>query len=133
MPRSGAEGNELYSIADLANEFEISTRAIRFYEAKGLLEPERVGSTRVFRRRDRARLILILRGKRLGFSLREISEYLSLYEVDRTHNVQISRLLELVDKRLDLLTQQMSDLETTLAELKDIKEQATAQLYKKGA
>ena len=75
----------------------------------------------------------MLHGKLFGFSLREISEYLSLYEVDPTHNTQRSRLLELVDKRLDLLTQQMSDLETTLTELKHIKEQATAQLYKKGA
>ena len=74
MNRRESENRDLFAIADLAREFGISTRAIRFYEAKGLLTPERVGSTRVFRRRDRARLILILRGKRLGFSLRDISD-----------------------------------------------------------
>ena len=78
MNRRESETRDLFAIADLAREFGISTRAIRFYESKGLLTPERVGSTRVFRRRDRARLILILRGKRLGFSLRDISDYLSL-------------------------------------------------------
>ena len=67
MNRPESDNRDLFAIADLAREFGISTRTIRFYEAKGLLNPERVGSTRVFRRRDRARLILILRGKRLGF------------------------------------------------------------------
>ena len=80
MNRPESENRDLFAIADLSQEFGISTRAIRFYEAKGLLNPERVGGTRVFRRRDRARLILILRGKRLGFSLRDISDYLSLYD-----------------------------------------------------
>ncbi len=64
--RAEPETQDLYAIADLAREFGISTRAIRFYESKGLLRPERVGATRIFRRRDRARLILILRGKRLA-------------------------------------------------------------------
>lgn len=115
------EGRELYAIADLAREFDISTRAIRFYESKGLLSPERVGSTRVFRRRDRARLILILRGKRLGFSLRDIGEYLSLYDADRAHTVQAQRLRELVDQRLDKLNQQLKDLETTMSELTELR------------
>jgi DNA-binding transcriptional MerR regulator len=126
--RRESENRDLFAIADLAREFGISTRAIRFYEAKGLLNPDRVGSTRVFRRRDRARLILILRGKRLGFSLRDISDYLSLYEADRTQRQQVSLLVEMVDQRMLMLQQQLSDLQTTLAELGEIKKLAGERL-----
>jgi DNA-binding transcriptional MerR regulator len=116
------EAPDLYSIADLAREFGISPRAIRFYESKGLIAPERLGATRVFRRRDRARLILILRGKRLGFSLRDISDYLALYDADRGQ--QVNLLAEKVDERLELLEQQLADLQTTIAELQEIRKLA---------
>ena len=128
MNRRESENRDLFAIADLAREFGISTRAIRFYEAKGLLTPERVGSTRVFRRRDRARLILILRGKRLGFSLRDISDYLSLYDADRSQHAQVSLLVEMVDQRTHMLEQQLGDLQTTLGELREIKKLATERL-----
>ena len=128
MNRPESENRDLFAIADLAREFGISTRAIRFYEAKGLLKPERVGSTRVFRRRDRARLILILRGKRLGFSLRDISEYLSLYDADRTQRTQVSKLVEMVDQRMLMLEQQLHDLETTIGELREIRKLAAERL-----
>ena len=123
MNRPEPQNRDLFAIADLAKEFGISTRAIRFYEAKGLLTPERVGATRVFRRRDRARLILILRGKRLGFSLRDISEYLSLYDA-HSQTAQVVMLTEMVDKRLALLERQLSDLQTTISELREIKKLA---------
>jgi DNA-binding transcriptional MerR regulator len=126
--RRESENRDLFAIADLAREFGISTRAIRFYEAKGLLNPERVGSTRVFRRRDRARLILILRGKRLGFSLRDISDYLSLYDADRTQHAQVSLLVDMVDLRIDMLQQQLADLQTTLSELREIRKLASERL-----
>jgi DNA-binding transcriptional MerR regulator len=126
--RPESENRDLFAIADLAREFGISTRAIRFYEAKGLLTPERVGSTRVFRRRDRARLILILRGKRLGFSLRDISEYLSLYEADRTQRAQVNLLVEMVDQRVVMLEQQLADLQTTIGELREIRKLASERL-----
>jgi len=129
LNRSDAETRDLYSIADLASEFGISTRAIRFYESKGLLSPERVGATRIFRKRDRARLILILRGKRLGFTLRDISDYLSLYDADRSQ--QVSLLAEKVDERIALLERQRNDLETTITELRDIKSLAEERLHKK--
>ena len=119
MTAIDADSPDLYSIADLAREFGISTRAIRFYESKNLIAPERLGATRVFRRRDRARLILILRGKRLGFSLRDISTYLELYDADRSQ--QASLLAEKVEERLELLEQQLSDLQTTIAELREIR------------
>jgi DNA-binding transcriptional MerR regulator len=126
--RPESENRDLFAIADLAREFGISTRAIRFYETKGLLRPERVGSTRVFRRRDRARLILILRGKRRGFSLRDISEYLSLYDADRTQRAQVNLLVEMVDQRMQLLEQQLADLQTTIGELREIKKLASERL-----
>jgi DNA-binding transcriptional MerR regulator len=126
--RSVPENRDLFAIADLAKEFGISTRAIRFYEAKGLLAPERVGATRIFRRRDRARLILILRGKRLGFSLRDISDYLSLYDANRSQQVQL--LTAKIDERLVSLEAQLEDLQTTIAELKEIKKLADERLVK---
>lgn len=122
MNRPEPDNRDLFAIADLAKEFGISTRAIRFYEAKGLIQPERVGGTRVFRRRDRARLILILRGKRLGFSLREISDYLALYEADRSQ--QTTMLIDLIDQRLALLEAQMQDLQTTITELRELRKVA---------
>ncbi|GHA37644.1 MerR family transcriptional regulator [Devosia pacifica] len=126
MNKPESDGRDLFAIAELAREFEISTRTIRFYEAKGLLQPQRVGSTRVFRRRDRARLMLILRGKRLGFSLREISDYLSLYDADRDQ--QIHLLAEKVDERLSLLERQLEDLETTITELREIRRLAAERM-----
>lgn len=128
MNRPESENRDLFAIADLAREFGISTRAIRFYETKGLLTPERVGSTRVFRRRDRARLILILRGKRLGFSLRDISEYLSLYDADRSQRAQVNLLVDMVDQRVQMLEQQLADLQTTIGELREIRKLATERL-----
>lgn len=128
MNRHDPDKSDLFAIADLAREFGISTRAIRFYEAKGLLHPERVGGTRIFRRRDRARLILILRGKRLGFSLRDISEYLSLYDTGGAHTAQVELLVEKVDERLKLLEQQKTDLETTMSELAEIRRLADQRL-----
>jgi len=127
MNRLEPENRDLFAIADLSQEFGISTRAIRFYEAKGLLNPERVGGTRVFRRRDRARLILILRGKRLGFSLRDISDYLSLYDA-QSQTAQTKLLVAKVDERLDLLERQKADLETTIAELRAIRKLADDQM-----
>ena len=130
MNRPESENRDLFAIADLAREFGISTRAIRFYESKGLLNPDRVGATRIFRRRDRARLILILRGKRLGFSLRDISDYLSLYDADRSQQVHL--LTAKVDERLASLEAQLEDLQTTIAELKEIRKLAGERLGKAG-
>ena len=127
MNRPEQENRDLFAIADLAGEFGISTRAIRFYEAKGLLRPERVGGTRVFRRRDRARLILILRGKRLGFSLRDISDYLSLYDA-HSATAQVNLLVQKVDERLMLLEGQLGDLQTTISELREIRKLADDRL-----
>lgn len=118
----------LYSVNQLATELGITARAIRFYEAQGLIAPGRVGTTRVFNHRDRARLMLVLRGKRLGFSLNEIREYLDLYDADPTQRTQVRRLLETTRERIANLLGQRRDLEQTLAELRDIERQAVAAL-----
>ena len=132
MNRPEAEQRDLFAIADLAREFGISARAIRFYESKGLLTPERVGNTRIFRRRDRARLMLILRGKRLGFSLRDISDYLSLYDA-HSQTAQVALLVGKVEERLHLLEEQQKDLETTIGELREIRQLARDRLGPEGS
>jgi DNA-binding transcriptional MerR regulator len=122
----------LFTITDLATELGVTTRAIRFYETKGLLEPRRAGINRVYSVRDRARLLLILRGKRLGFSIAEIHEYLDLYDADPTHQQQLVRLLAGARQRIDELESQRRDLELTLEELRDIEKQVLAAMRKAG-
>jgi DNA-binding transcriptional MerR regulator len=130
----GEESGEgpLYSIGDLASEFAISTRAIRFYEIKGLLNPKRVGTNRVYSKRDRARLLLILRGKRLGFSLEGIAEYLNLYDADPHQIAQTRLLLQGVERAIAELEQKQQDIEKTLAELRDLRQLAIQQLKAHG-
>ncbi len=118
---------QLYTVNQLAEELGITPRALRFYEVKGLLAPNRVGNNRVYTKRDRARLKLILRGKRLGFSLAEIREYLDLYNVDGGVEQQ-RNLLKRVQKRLKDLAQQREDLEATVRELKEIEVQVSTSL-----
>jgi len=122
----------LYSITELAEELGVTARAIRFYEAKGLLDPQRVGANRVYSYRDRARLLLILRGKRLGFSLALIQEYLDLYDADPTHRKQLSHLLAGARRQIDELESQRRDLELTLEELREIEDQVLAAMREAG-
>lgn len=110
-----------YAIGELADELAITTRTIRFYEAKGLVTPERVGSTRVYTRRDRARLRLILRGKNLGFSLEDIAQYLALYDSDPSQLAQTRMLLERIEAAIADLMQKRADLDRSLKELKEIR------------
>lgn len=124
---------ELYTVNQLAEELGITPRTLRFYEQEGLLSPGRVGNNRVYSKRDRARMKLILRGKRLGFSLSEIGEYLNLYDADPQKDSQIRHLLEQVRKRLAQLEQQRADIEATVDELRDIEEQSLAELKNRGA
>ncbi len=116
----------LHTVTQLARELGVTARTIRFYEDKGLINPQRAGSTRVYTPRDRARMILILRGKRLGFSLREIKEYLDLYGVDHSQAEQLRVLRTAVAKRLASLREQHKALEQTIAELEDVQRQAEA-------
>ncbi len=116
--------NPLYTVTQLAAELGITVRTLHFYEAQGLLSPQRAGTTRVYTQRDRARMILILRGKRLGFSIREIKDYLELYDIDPTQAQQTKALLKAVQSRIHKLEEQRHALEQTLTELRDIQRQA---------
>ena len=106
-----------YSISELAREFNVTTRTIRFYEDQGLLSPAREGTNRVFSSRDRVRLKLALRGKRLGFSLAEIRELFELYDVSRDERKQLEEFLARLDRRRAHLEQQREDIEVMLNEI----------------
>lgn len=110
----------IYSIGDIAATLGISPRAIRFYEDQGMLSPRRVGGNRVYSARDLARLKLILRGKRLGFSLSDIRELLDLYDVDTDHTEQLTQTLRKGRARIAELEQQLAELTMTLQELREL-------------
>jgi DNA-binding transcriptional MerR regulator len=118
----------LFTVTELAKELGMTPRAIRFYEDKGLITPRRAGTTRVYTPRDRARMILILRGKRLGFSLSVIREYLDLYDTDITQQSQLRLLTGLVADRRAQLMAQREAIDEALSELDDITAQAEAAL-----
>jgi len=128
----GRGETELYGIGELAEELGISQRAVRFYETKGLLQPRRVGLNRVYDRRDRARLLLIMRGKRLGFSLQEIAEYLDLYDRDPEQKLQTRHLLNKVEQAIEDLERKRADIDSTLEELTEIRTQCLGQLKADG-
>ncbi|MDE2240307.1 MAG: MerR family DNA-binding transcriptional regulator [Rhodospirillales bacterium] len=110
----------LYTVTQLGAELGVTVRSLHFYEAQGLITPRRAGNTRVYTQRDRARMILILRGKRLGFSIKEIKEYLELYDIDPTHGQQTSALLKAVQNRMSKLEDQRHALEETISELRSL-------------
>ena len=132
-PANGTPAETFSTVTQLANELGVTPRAIRFYEDKGLIAPQRAGQTRVYTHRDRVRMVLILRGKRLGFSLREIREYLDLYDVDRTHGEQQRLLLKAVRARIARLEDQRAALEQTLAEAREIEAHTVAALEQQAA
>jgi DNA-binding transcriptional MerR regulator len=119
---------QLYTVTELAQQLGMTARAVRFYEDKGLISPQRAGTTRVFTARDRARMILILRGKRLGFSLSTIKDYLDLYDTDITQHAQLKLLLTAVGKRRAQLLAQRQAIDEALSELDDITAQTEAAL-----
>ena len=106
-----------FSISELAREFDITPRAIRFYEDQGLLAPKRDGQRRIYTPRDRTRLKLTLRGKRLGLTLSEIRELIDMYEPGRDDRPQLERFLALLESHRTMLEQQRADLESQLAEI----------------
>ena len=106
-----------FTIGELAREFGVTTRAIRFYEDCGLLDPERAGRNRVYSARDRTRLKLTLRGKRLGLKLAEVKELVDMYESRRDTGPQLRRFLGVLARHRSQLEQRLGDLQTTLAEV----------------
>lgn len=122
-----------YTISDLAKEFDLTTRAIRFYEDMGLLQPERSGTggrNRVYSSRDRARLRLTLRAKRLGLTLTEAKEILDLYDSPRDTGVQLRKFLDVLTVHRKQLEAQMADLQATLAEVREQEAEAKTLLKK---
>ncbi|MGF1727163.1 MerR family transcriptional regulator [Photobacterium nomapromontoriensis] len=107
---------ETFKISELANEFDITTRSIRFYEDVGLLQPDRQGNIRVYQRRDKIRLKLILRGKRLGFSLAEIRELFELYDTHQSHH-QLHKMLDIINDKQAILERQLEDITVVMKEL----------------
>jgi len=122
-----------FSISDLAREFNITPRTIRFYEDQGLLAPQREGRTRVFTRRDRTRLKLALRGKRLGFSLAEIAYLIGMYDTARDQNTQLTEFLAGLTQRKVALQQQREDIEALLQEVSAFEEQCRELLLTRAA
>ncbi len=118
----------VFSIGDLAREFNVTLRTLRFYEDKGLLFPSRNGLTRIYSRRDRARLKLILMGKRVGFSLNKIKEILDLYDLQDGQVTQLRVALTTFKEQIDHLQTQKSDIEWAIAELKSASEAAAIML-----
>ena len=121
--RQGDPAQEQFSISELSQEFDVTTRAIRFYEDEGLLEPHRQGRQRVYSSRDRVRLKLILRGKRLGFSLSEIGDIIDMYDSEPGEVGQLQYFIEKISVRRKTLKQQRNDIEVTLKELDGIEKQ----------
>src|SRR3989440_7822196 len=117
-----------FSISELAKEFDVTPRAIRFYEDQGLLAPRREGQRRIYTPRDRTRLKLTLRGKRLGLSLSEIRELIDMYEPGRDERAQLERFLEVLENHKRTLVQQRADIEAQLAEIQTFEKRVRKQL-----
>ena len=117
-----------WSIAELADEFGVTHRTIRFYEDRGLIRPQRRVTQRVFHPRDRVRLALVLRGKRLGFGLEKIATIVDMYDQPPGEEGQLRYLLEQIGQRREELEERRRDIETTLAELADVERRCLADL-----
>ncbi len=113
-----AQTSTCYTISELADEFDITTRTIRFYEDKGMLSPRREGQKRIYSASDRVRLVLILRGRRLGFSIEESRELIDLYNPQKNNKKQLQRYLEKIEEKQISLSKQMQDIKALQRELK---------------
>ena len=123
-PRGAPAATPTFSIGELAREFGLTTRAIRFYEDCGLLRPARAGKSRVYSAGDRARLTLTLRGKRLGLKLAEVKELVDMYESPRDTQPQLKKFLVVLATHREQLEQQLADLQATLGEVREQEREA---------
>ena len=123
-----ASETRTWTIAQIADEFAVTHRTVRHYEELGLISPERRGTVRLYRRRDRTRLNLILRGKRLGFPLEEIRTIIDLYDEPRGQGSQLSYVLDQIHNRRADLERRRSDIEDALKELDDFEHRCQADL-----
>lgn len=109
-----------FSIGELAKEFDITTRAIRFYEEQGLMSPERNGQTRIYSKKDQVRLKLILRGKRLGFTLAETKTLFNLYDSHQNSEAQLEAMLQMTAEKRAVMNQQLEDIQMLMTELDEV-------------
>ena len=117
-----------FSIGELSKHFDITPRSIRFYEEQSLIKPERKGQTRVYYVKDKVRLKLILRGKRLGFSLAEISKLFELYDINPNSQAQLETMLALTQTKRAVLKQKFNDIQMVLNELDDVESRCQEEL-----
>lgn len=128
-----SQAGPTFAISDLAREFDITPRTIRFWEDQGILAPEREGSKRVFTRRDRARLKMALRGKRLGLSLAEIKDLIGMYASTEDETPQLLECLRIMERRRAALQQQREDIEAMLGEIAQFETLCQDELTRRGA
>lgn len=126
--------SQTYTIGELAKHFDITARSIRFYEEQGLICPERVGQARVYHKKDKVRLKLVLRGKRLGFSLAETKTLFELYDTHQTSEAQLEAMLDMTVQKRAMLEQKLHDIEILMSELNEVEArcQSELQLLKRG-
>lgn len=117
-----------YSIGELAKEFDITTRSIRFYEEQGLLSPQRQGQNRIYNKKDRVRLKLIMRGKRLGFSLAETKTLFNLYDSHENSAAQLHAMLDMTRDKRAVLNQQLEDIQLLMTELDEVEQRCREDL-----
>ena len=125
--------SETWTITELAQEFDVTTRTIRFYEDKGLIAPERLKQRRIYHPRDRVRLQLVMRGKRLGFSLDEIHEMIDLYDADPTEGAQLKMFIVKLRERRKLLEHRRNDINSVISEIREREQQCQMLLRKQQA
>jgi DNA-binding transcriptional MerR regulator len=133
VPQIQSSDEYYVRIGELAQEFEVSLRTLRFYEDKGLLKPKRVGATRLFSRRDRARLKLIMLGRKVGFSLREVKQMLDMYKSDASNQRQYQFVLDKSQKQLDRLKKQRDELLEAMNDLQGLVHEVKGRLADKAA
>jgi DNA-binding transcriptional MerR regulator len=122
------KNNQQHSIGELSKDFDITARSIRFYEEQGLLTPERQGQSRIYHVKDKVRLKLILRGKRLGFSLAEIKTLFELYDTNPNSAAQLETMLALTEQKRAVLKQQLNDIQMLMNELDDVESRCQEEL-----
>ena len=126
------QSRETYSISELAREFDVTPRAIRFYEDEGLLTPRREGGRRIYSKRDYVRLKLVLRGKRLGLSLAQVREMFDLYDSAKDERPQLERFLAALEARREQLERQRTEIDEELAEIRAFELQSKKLLVERG-
>ena len=109
-----------FTIGELAKAYDITPRSIRFYEEQGLLSPERNGQSRIYRKKDKVRLKLILRGKRLGFSLAEVKTLFNLYDSSQNSEAQLEAMLQMTEQKRAIMHQQLEDIQMLMNELDEV-------------